>query len=201
MMTKRALAVIAVGVSVALLGGCPKKEEEATAPTPEATAAVTAVAPPDVTGTAEAAPAVGTCPGAMMPYSGTVRLRQTFKVLQAPDPKSTKLTDLGVGTFVDLKGACGNWMQIMYPSGVGQLSPGWIELRSPNDSRVELTVRDSGTPPPDASPADASAGDASAEPDAGAIPDAAAPADAGATPDGGRPIIRIPIIRRPIKNQ
>lgn len=69
------------------------------------------------------------------------------------------LTRLAPGTLINLKGSHGNWMLIEWPSGVGQLSPGWIELRA-NDSRVaEATpaptttttaVVDAGTAPVDA---------------------------------------------------
>ena len=79
---------------------------------------------------------------------GTVKLLHSFTVKQAPDPLSPRLTNLGPGTFVDLKASCGNWMKIMYPIGVGQLGPGWVELREIQNPQHAQTT----TPPPPAIP-------------------------------------------------
>ena len=62
---------------------------------------------------------------------------QPFTVHQAADAASPVLSTRRHGDErPDLKGSFSNWMLIEYPSGVGQLSPGWIELRSVNDPRV-----------------------------------------------------------------
>jgi hypothetical protein len=79
--------------------------------------------------------AVATYPD-MVPQSGTKQLLQPFTVYQAPDTTSAVLTRVSVGQWINLKGSRGNWMMIEWPSGVGQMSPGWIEVRSPSDSRL-----------------------------------------------------------------
>jgi hypothetical protein len=69
-------------------------------------------------------------PGKEVPQGGTVRLLKGFTVRQAADHTSKELSKVGAGTLVDLKVSYGQWFLIMYPSGPGQLSPGWIELVS-----------------------------------------------------------------------
>lgn len=69
-------------------------------------------------------------PGKEVPQGGTVRLLKGFTVRQAADHTSKELAKVGAGTLVDLKVSYGQWFLIMYPSGPGQLSPGWIDLGS-----------------------------------------------------------------------
>jgi hypothetical protein len=131
-----------MALALAVGAGCKKKDDatatvDADAPPPAAPSA-TAPAPAD-TGTVASYPN-------MTPMGGTVRLLQPFTVHQAADLASPVLSSVGVGTFVNLKGSFSNWMLIEYPSGVGQLSPGWIELRSINDPRVTQAPRDAGLP-------------------------------------------------------
>lgn len=154
-------------VSLSIAAGCKKDKASETAPATEA-APVAATAEPSAA--PSAAPGeVASYPG-MTPESGrTVRLLQPFVVHQAAENSSPTLSKLGVGTLVNLKGSYSNWMLIEWPSGVGQLSPGWIELRS-NDNRVQQVVADAGT----------------------TVADAGAVVDAGAAEDAGRPRIRIP---------
>jgi hypothetical protein len=102
----------------------------------------------------------------MIPQSGTRRVLQPLTVRQAPDPNAAVLTRLSVGQLVDLKGSRGAWMMVMWPSGVGQLSPGWVDL-SINDPRA-----------------------ANVERDAGATPSASASTKPAAS--GSRPIVRLP---------
>lgn len=78
--------------------------------------------------------AVATYPD-MVPQSGTKQLLQPFTVYQAPDTAAAVLTRVSTGQWINLKGSRGNWMLIEWPSGVGQMSPGWIEVRSASDSR------------------------------------------------------------------
>ena len=140
MKTRTTLSLSAMVVAVMLLGAQCKKGEEASGTS--GSAAPPPPPPPDT-----AAPAadgeVATYPN-MVQQGGTVRLLQPFQVRQAADPNSKLLTGLAAGTLVDLKGSYGNWMMIMWPSGVGQLSPGWIELRSVTDNRVTQVTRDAG---------------------------------------------------------
>jgi hypothetical protein len=182
--------------------GCSKEEEvPASTDTPPPPPPPAPTAPPDAATTGSE---VVTYPS-MITQRGTRRVLQPISVFQAADPKSKELTRLGVGTFVNLKASYGSWTLIDWPSGVGQLAPGWIELR-PNDSHLAAATEidagvpvatdagapadagaaatDAGTPPP----ADAGAGTATA--DAGAKPADAGTAstDAGtASTDAGSP--------------
>jgi hypothetical protein len=67
-----------------------------------------------------------------------VEILKQFTVHQAADLASPTLTRVGRGTFVNVKATYSNWMLIEYPSGVGQMSPGWIDLRSVYDPRVRI---------------------------------------------------------------
>jgi hypothetical protein len=136
----KTIRVAVVTLSVALVGvvGCGKKGTD----NPEATATTAAPPPP-------AAPATGTVatyPN-MTPQGGTVRLLQPFVVHQAASNDSPVLSHVGVGTWVNLKASFSNWMMIEWPSGVGQVSPGWIELRDVGDPRVSRSAPDAGAPP------------------------------------------------------
>ena len=171
------LSVSAMLAAAMILGpGCKKSEDPAAA----GGSAAPVTPPPEATGAAPTTDEVATYPN-MTPQGGTVRLLQSFQVRQAADSNSKLLTGLSAGTLVDLKGSYSNWMMIMWPSGVGQLSPGWIELRSVNDNRVTQVVRDAGVP------------DVAVIPDA--APDVGVPVvDAGRVipGDGGRPKLRVP---------
>lgn len=149
-------------VAAALAGvvGCKKGEEAGTA---AATSGGSEAPPAGGDPNAAAAGAVPTSFPDMVPQGGTRKLLQSFTVKQAPDPNSPTLTRLGAGTLVDLKGSKGNWMLIMWPSGVGQLSPGWIELQFGDTTKTSIVTRpvvDAGAPPPvvDAGPPPADAG-------------------------------------------
>lgn len=132
------IAMCGLLAAALLVGGCKKKED--TAPSTGS-----AEAPPPGAPGAAVAGGVATYPN-MTPQGGTVRLLQPFTVHQAADTASPVLSTLGVGTFVNLKGSFSNWMMIDWPSGVGQLSPGWIELRSIYDPRVTVHQVDAGVP-------------------------------------------------------
>jgi hypothetical protein len=145
MMTKSSLMLLGAAASLALLVGCKKSDDSSSASTAAPAAATGAAAAP---GAAPAAGDIGTCPTQEVPMGGTVKLLRAFTVKQAPDPMSPRLTNLGPGTFVDLKASCGNWMKIMYPVGVGQLGPGWVELREIQNPTAAQTT----TPPPPPAP-------------------------------------------------
>lgn len=146
--------------------GCQRSEETNAAADAQAPTAPTAEAP---TVPASAAPSsdVASYPE-QVTQSGTVKLAQYIKVHQAADPNSTLLTRLGPGTVVEKKASYGDWMLINWPSGVGQLSPGWTQA-----SYLAPVVVDAGVPP---------------APDGGFQPDAGPMADAGS----GRPTIPRP---------
>jgi hypothetical protein len=140
-------------VALAVVVGASCKRGEETTPTTDATQATSAavVAP---------APAPTADPNAVASYpnmvaqGGTVTTSQAIKVHQAADPNSTVLTRLGPGTAVERKGSVGEWMLINWPSGVGQLSPGWVLAASlgpaavvvPDAGAPDSGVKDSGAP-------------------------------------------------------
>jgi hypothetical protein len=163
-MTIKTTLPVMMAIPLLLLAGCKKDETAPTANPDESGATAIGVAP---TSTA-AAGAVASYPD-MVAQSGTKQLLQPFTVYQAADTSSAVLSRVSVGQWINLKGSRGNWMLIEWPSGVGQMSPGWIELRGGvNDTRL------SQNPPVDAG-----------KPvDAGTV-DAGAPVDAGAKDGGG----------------
>jgi hypothetical protein len=126
-------AVLVLGV------GCRRKEE---APAPEKTTAAPAPPPPANTAAA-AAPTASADPGQVASYPDevslgtvTVEVLKDFAVHQAADLSSPILTHVGGGEYINLKATHSNWMKVEYPSGPGQLSPGWIDMRNAFDPRV-----------------------------------------------------------------
>jgi hypothetical protein len=79
-----------------------------------------------------------------VPQGGTVRLKVPFKAYQAADITSKELASLAIGTFVNLKASHSNWMLIEYPSGIAELSLGWIQLKNRYD---KTAVEDAQAPP------------------------------------------------------
>jgi hypothetical protein len=128
-------------VAVLVLGvGCRRKEDTAAhekttvapapaPPPPPKTAAPATPAPAD-TGT------VASYPDEVSLGTVTVEVVKDFAVHQAADLSSPILTHVGGGEYINLKATHSNWMKIEYPSGVGQLSPGWIDMRNAFDPRV-----------------------------------------------------------------
>jgi hypothetical protein len=132
-------------------------------------------ASPDNSGTT-----IGTPPPAAAPAAGEVasyptqvnmgsttrQTLQSFTVKQAADGNSATIGHVSVGTWINIKASYSNWFLIEFPTGVGQLSPGWIELRggvsdprlnqnpTPTPTTVATTVVppttvvDAGAPPP-----------------------------------------------------
>jgi hypothetical protein len=149
MMIKISLPVV-MAASLLLGAGCKKND-----PNPNGApdqAGTTGIGTPQ--GLAPANPnAVTTYPD-MVPQSGTKQLLQPFTVYQAADSTSAVLTRVSTGQWINLKGSRGNWMMIEWPSGVGQMSPGWIEVRGgASDSRLSQnppapTVPATVAPPP-----------------------------------------------------
>jgi hypothetical protein len=59
--------------------------------------------------------------------SGTVRvIVHHLKVFGEADETTDHIATLSYGTLVNRKARMGNWMLIDWPSGVGELSPGWV---------------------------------------------------------------------------
>ncbi|MBI4700230.1 MAG: hypothetical protein HY744_03520 [Deltaproteobacteria bacterium] len=179
MTTKQTLAgmlalVVAAAPLVAAAGCKLLKKGEETKPATAAPATAVPPPPPPTTTAAASEGDVKTDYPNMIPQRETVRLLRNFTVYAAADPNSRKITGLAVGTLVNLKASYGGeWMLIDWPSGVGQLSPGWIQVRLV-DNRVQKVE----------TPVDAGVADAAAP-----VVDAGAPVDAGTTAavDAGKP--------------
>ena len=136
------IGVVGGAFALASLTGCPKKEEPAEAapapapepapaPAPEPAAEAPAAAADDLGGDVKRYPGE-------TPMSGTVRIKVPFNIYNEADLNSKKLGGVAARTHVDLKASFSNWMLIMWPSGVGELSPGWIQLPNIHDKRVEV---------------------------------------------------------------
>lgn len=165
------IALVFVASMGLFAAGCNRSEDTSSAADAQAPPAATAEAP---TVPASAAPSseVASYPE-QVTQSGTVKLTQYLKVHQAADPNSTLLTRLGPGTVVEKKASYGDWMLINWPSGVGQLSPGWTQA-----TYLAPVVVDAGVPP---------APDGGFQPDAGPLVDAGRPS---IIPPPTRPTVR-----------
>ena len=131
-----------------------------------------------------------------------VKLANT-KVYQEADSTTDHVTTLNRGTLVNRKARYSNWMLVDYPSGVGELSPGWVLTAhiedkvlnvNPDDGekpgRAESTTAASATP--SATPTASAAADAAAQraPPAQPAPPASAPPAQPAKP--AAPLLRPP---------
>jgi hypothetical protein len=109
---------------------------------------------PTPTPTAPAAGEVASYPTQVNMGSTTRQTLQAFTVKQAADNTSATIGRVSVGTWINIKASYSNWFLIEFPTGVGQLSPGWIELRGGvSDPRLNQNTTpppkvDAGTPPP-----------------------------------------------------
>jgi len=113
---------------------------------------------------APAAGAVASYPTQVTMGSITRQTLQSFTVKQAADSNAATIGHVSVGTWINIKASYSNWFLIEFPTGVAQLSPGWIELRGGvSDPRLNQTptptvtapatvvpppVVDAGAPPP-----------------------------------------------------
>jgi hypothetical protein len=118
----------AIAMVIVALMACKKKEEE----TPPAATTTAAPEPPPATDAAAEATTAST--DDVKRYgdkesaeSGTVRVTfQHAKIYKEADDTTSHIATLSSGTLVNRKARYGNYMLIDYPSGVGELSPGWI---------------------------------------------------------------------------
>jgi hypothetical protein len=145
--------------------------------------------PPVVTATATAEPApsaepvvekkkdddVKRYPDKETAESGTVRvLLNNLRVYKEADTSTDFVATLNRGTLVNLKARYGNYLLIDYPSGVKQLSLGWIlarrnspQLKNETDIKPEdVAAQDAGAAVPSATASASAAPSASAEPSA-----------------------------------
>lgn len=184
---KGAVLAGALLATAVLIAGCKKKDDSGSAGETTGGADPGAIAP--------AGQASGEQNGVMRytdeaPESGTVATRSSAKVRKAADDSSDLLTTLGPGTNVDRKARKGTYSLVMWPSGVGQLSPGWVATSSLTEGArpVATTTTTTTTTAAATASAAAAAVDAGAKVatvDAGAAPAADAGATAAAKPDAG----------------
>lgn len=135
--------------------------------------------------------------------SGTVAvLLPNAKVYNEADDSTSHIATLSKGTLVNRKARYSNWMLVDWPSGVGELSPGWVVTKHLDDKVLKIdldkvknqdagVVVDASVATPDAAAVTPDAA-AVTTPDAATtpqVPDAAAPP---AKPDGGR--LKIPFL-------
>lgn len=141
--TLTASAVLVLGALLA----CKKKTEEpapaasAAAPPPAVSIAplpTTAVAPtaaPAAVDSAAAAPALGNVkrfPDKEKPAAGAVKVTvDNSLVYNDPDEKTPSVASLTKDIFVERLATLGSdWVLVDFPSGVGKLSPGWVQAKS-----------------------------------------------------------------------
>lgn len=158
------------------------------APTASATASATAepTAAPSASTPAPATDDVKHYPEEVA-ASGTFVTKKSFTVYDAADTSSKELGHLAPGTLINLKATYSNWMLIEWPSGIGELSPGWVQVKR-NDTTIQQTTEkiDAGKPVVDAG--------APAVVDAGPAPvvDAGKPVTVDAGTKGRIPILHLP---------
>jgi hypothetical protein len=129
--------------------------------------------------------------------SGTVRvIVNHLKVYDEADETTGHVATLAYGTLVNRKARMGNWMLIDYPTGVGELSPGWV-LNRQIATKVEK-VKAEDVAKQDAGTVVAATPDAAA-PAVVATPDAAPAATATATATADAAVPRIPKLKLPPK--
>jgi hypothetical protein len=124
------------------------------------------------------------------PASGSYYTKKGFTVYKAADEKSKELGKLGTGTLITLEASRGNWLLVKWPSGIGELSLGWIQVIQKQTTILETQDKPDATlkPPPPPPTVVPDAGNPTI-PDAGKIPPK--------TDAGGRPPIKL--IPRPHK--
>lgn len=133
-------------------------EETEPPPEPEATSEATAEPSAEATADAEAADAgdeegeigddeVKTYPN-QIPASGTYVLLKSFNVYNEADIESKKLGGVGRGTIINLKATLGEWLLVKWPSGPGEMKPGWIKVRTSQTNFIKPSTEepDAGKP-------------------------------------------------------
>ncbi len=75
--------------------------------------------------------------------SGTVRVTYMHaKVFKEADDTTSHIATLSTGTYVNRKARYGNYMLIDYPSGVGELSPGWILAKYLSSTALKIDINE-----------------------------------------------------------
>lgn len=129
---------LAASLVVGALMACKKKEEP-----PPAESAATPPPPPPSASAAPADPKeVKRYADKEVPETGTVRvLKVDTKVFKEADISSAVLATLSRGTLVNRKARFSTFTLIEYPSGVGELSPGWV-LATEIEEKVQHVSQD-----------------------------------------------------------
>jgi hypothetical protein len=193
---ERWTALISAGLIFGALLACKKKSAETT---PEASASAAAVPPPPAPATQTSAPIDAPKLGDVKRYAdkekksdeGAVRvLAEDLKVFNEADGKTPEVATLPKDALVFRLAEVDGFQLVEFPSGVGQFSQGWVEVKGLSDKPEKVareavlkdekkvaTVKTDGGVAPKA--------DAGAKTDAGAT-DAGAKTDAGATDAGAK---------------
>jgi len=127
-MSIKTTLTLMMAASLALgVGACKKKDApDTTAPD---TSGNTIGTPAPTTTEPPATGEVASYPNQVKMGSLTRQTLQPFTVKQAADNSSATIGHVSVGTWINIKASYSNWFLVEFPTGVGQLSPGWIELR------------------------------------------------------------------------
>jgi hypothetical protein len=144
MSTKTTLMVMMAAALALNVAACKKNDPDANAG-PDSSG--NTIGTPAPNAAAPAAGEVASYPTQVNMGSTTRQTLQQFTVKQAADSTSATIGHVSVGTWINIKASYSNWFLIEFPTGVGQLSPGWIELRGGvSDPRLNQG------PPPAATP-------------------------------------------------
>ncbi len=148
-MTK-ATSWVAIAMCGALLGTLPSckkkdKDEDSTADSAAAPAPPPAEPPPADTAAAPA-PLTGKevkrYPNETPIGNATVRAVVPFNVYREADLTSERLGGIAAGTFVNVMATYSNWILVEWPSGVGELSPGWAPIPNIYDKRLAQAAKE-----------------------------------------------------------
>ncbi|HMJ10884.1 MAG TPA: hypothetical protein VK524_05730 [Polyangiaceae bacterium] len=130
--------------SVALVLGallaCKKKTTETTTVVLEAAAPVATAEPPKPVEPAK--DEVKRYGADELAETGTVKVSATAKVFREADATSEGIISLAKGTLVNRLARKDTFVLIEYPSGVGELSPGWVESRLIGQTALNLKTED-----------------------------------------------------------
>jgi hypothetical protein len=143
------VAIAMCGVLMGTLPSCKKKDKDEdssadTAAAPPAPPPPEAPPPPDTAATP--APLTGNevkrYPNETPVGNATVRAVVPFNVYREADLQSERLGGIAAGTFVNVMATYSNWILVEWPSGVGELSPGWAPIPNIYDKRLAQAAED-----------------------------------------------------------
>jgi len=195
---ERWTALVSAGLIFGALLACKKKGAETT---PESSASAAAVAPPPAAPTQTSAPIDTPKLGDVKRYAdkekksdeGAVRvLAEDLRVFNEADGKTPEVATLPKDALVFRLAEVDGFQLVEFPSGVGQFSQGWVEVKGLSDKPEkvarEVVLKDEkkvATVKTDGGVAPKASGSASAKADAGAATDGGVKTDGGAKTDAG----------------